>query len=47
MVILDEPTAALDHENAFSVMDILKDYAKKNLVLIITHDRTIWTGLTV
>ena len=44
VLFADEPTAALDHENAFSVMDILKDYAKKNLVLIITHDRTILDG---
>ena len=40
----DEPTAALDHENAFVVMEILKEYAKKNLVLVITHDRSILKG---
>ncbi len=44
VLFADEPTAALDHENAFAVMDILKDYAKKNLVLIITHDRSILDG---
>lgn len=44
VLFADEPTAALDHENAFAVMDILKDYAKKNLVLIITHDRSILKG---
>ncbi len=41
VLFADEPTAALDHENAFAVMDILKEYAKDNLVLVITHDHTI------
>lgn len=41
VLFADEPTAALDHENAFSVMAILKEYAQKSLVLIITHDRSI------
>lgn len=41
VLFADEPTASLDHENAFSVMEILKDYSKENLVLVITHDRTI------
>lgn len=41
VLFADEPTAALDHENAFSVMEILKEYAKTNLILVITHDRSI------
>lgn len=41
VLFADEPTAALDHENAFAVMKILKEYAEKNLVLVITHDRSI------
>ncbi|MBQ7943796.1 MAG: ABC transporter ATP-binding protein [Lachnospiraceae bacterium] len=41
VLFADEPTAALDHENAFAVMDILKEYAKENLVLVITHDHSI------
>lgn len=41
VLFADEPTAALDHENAFAVMEILKDYATENLVLVITHDRSI------
>lgn len=41
VLFADEPTAALDHENAFAVMDILKEYAKDNLVLVITHDHSI------
>ena len=41
VLFADEPTAALDHENAFAVMEILKEYSKNNLVLVITHDRSI------
>ena len=41
VLFADEPTAALDHENAFAVMEILKEYAKDNLVLVITHDSSI------
>lgn len=41
VLFADEPTAALDHENAFAVIDILKEYAKDNLVLVITHDHSI------
>ena len=44
VLFADEPTAALDHENAFAVMGILKEYAKNNLVLVITHDRSILKG---
>ena len=41
VLFADEPTAALDHDNAFLVMEILKEYSKNNLVLVITHDRSI------
>ncbi len=41
VLFADEPTAALDHENAFAVMDVLGDYSKTRLVLVITHDRSI------
>jgi putative ABC transport system ATP-binding protein len=41
VLFADEPTAALDHENAFAVMDILKEYSKENLVVVITHDHSI------
>ena len=44
VLFADEPTAALDHENAFTVMEILKEYAVENLVLVITHDRSILKG---
>lgn len=44
VLFADEPTAALDHENAFAVMEVLKEYAKEHLVLVITHDLSILKG---
>lgn len=44
VLFCDEPTASLDHTTAFMVMDILKEYAKNHLVLVITHDHSILTG---
>ncbi|MBO4241987.1 MAG: ABC transporter ATP-binding protein [Clostridiales bacterium] len=41
VLFADEPTASLDHENAFLVMDRLKEYSKKRLVIVITHDTSI------
>ena len=41
VLFADEPTASLDHENAYLVMSKLKDYSKTRLVLVITHDRSI------
>ncbi|MDF2820475.1 MAG: transporter related [Clostridiales bacterium] len=41
VLFADEPTASLDHKSAFLVMDILKEYAKDHLVIVITHDETI------
>lgn len=41
VIFADEPTASLDHENAFNVMKILKKYSSDRLVLVVTHDRTI------
>lgn len=41
VLFADEPTASLDHENAFAVMDILKEYSENNLVIVITHDHSI------
>lgn len=38
MLALDEPTAALDHENAVNIMEMLKEIAKEKLVIMITHD---------
>lgn len=44
VLFADEPTASLDHENAFRVMHYLKEYAKEHLVLVITHDYSILEG---
>lgn len=41
VIFADEPTASLDHENAFKVMKILKTYSKDRLVIVVTHDRSI------
>ncbi len=41
VIFADEPTASLDHENAFNVMRILKQYSEDRLVLVVTHDRSI------
>ncbi|MCR5376259.1 MAG: ABC transporter ATP-binding protein [Lachnospiraceae bacterium] len=41
VLFADEPTASLDHENAFNVMRILKEYSADRLVLVVTHDRSI------
>lgn len=41
VVFADEPTASLDHENAFNVMRILKKYAEDKLVIVVTHDRSV------
>lgn len=37
-MLCDEPTAALDHDNAEEVMQMLKKIAKQKLVMIVTHD---------
>ncbi|MBR3524797.1 MAG: ABC transporter ATP-binding protein, partial [Lachnospiraceae bacterium] len=41
VIFADEPTASLDHENAYNVMKILKKYSDERLVLVVTHDRSI------
>ena len=45
VIFADEPTASLDHENAFNVMKILKEYSADRLVLVVTHDRSILTDV--
>ena len=41
VIFADEPTASLDHENAFNVMKILKKYSQDRLVIVVTHDRSV------
>lgn len=43
VIFADEPTASLDHENAFRVMEVLKKYSEEKLVIVVTHDRSILT----
>lgn len=38
LLLCDEPTAALDHENAKMLMEALKDVSKNMLVIVVTHD---------
>lgn len=40
ILILDEPTNALDHDLKMEIMQLIEDYsANKNAILIITHDK--------
>ena len=41
VIFADEPTASLDHENAFNVMKILKKYSEDKLVIVVTHDKSV------
>ena len=45
VLFADEPTASLDHENAFNVMNILKKYSQERLVIVVTHDSSILTDV--
>lgn len=47
VLFADEPTASLDHENAFNVMKILKKYAKDKLVIVVTHDRSVLSDVDI
>lgn len=47
VIFADEPTASLDHENAFNVMKILKKYSKDKLVIVVTHDRTVLSDVDI
>ena len=38
ILLCDEPTGALDSENAYSVMRILKNLSKQKLVIVVTHN---------
>jgi len=37
----DEPTAALDHESACEVMNLLTEYTNNTMVVIVTHDESL------
>lgn len=38
VILADEPTGALDSENAYGVMRILKNLSKQKLVIVVTHN---------
>lgn len=44
VIFADEPTAALDHANGHAVMDLLTEYRKEGLVLVVTHDPEMLAG---
>lgn len=41
IVLADEPTGALDRDNATEIMLMLKEIAEEKLVIVITHDKKI------
>lgn len=38
ILLCDEPTSALDEDSAKKVMNLLREYAKKKIVIIVSHD---------
>ena len=38
IILCDEPTGALDSKNSFKVMDILKEYSKNHLIILVSHN---------
>lgn len=38
LILCDEPTAALDHDNAIMLMEALKEISKNVQVIVVTHD---------
>ena len=41
IIILDEPTAAIDKDNTINVVNAVKELGKNNTVILITHDASI------
>ncbi len=41
IILADEPTGALDYNNAVKVMDILKQEANYKLVIMVSHDKAL------
>ena len=38
VILIDEPTASLDHDNALKIMELLKDLSKTRMVIVVSHD---------
>jgi len=45
VLFADEPTGALDHDNAQIVAEMLHDYSQKALVIVVTHDHQLFKDL--
>ena len=41
VLLLDEPTASLDHDNAFKIMSIAKELSRSMIVIVVSHDISI------
>ncbi|MBO4682491.1 MAG: ABC transporter ATP-binding protein [Bacilli bacterium] len=41
VILADEPTGALDDENAVKIMDLLKEVSRDTLVIIVSHDQEL------
>ena len=41
IILLDEPTGALDSSNSINIMNLLKKYFKDKLVIMVTHDKLL------
>ncbi|MCR5091169.1 MAG: ATP-binding cassette domain-containing protein [Bacilli bacterium] len=46
ILILDEPTSAIDAENSINIIKILKEISAKALVLVSTHDKKAFQGFS-
>lgn len=38
ILLMDEPTGALDKKNSINIMEFAKEYSKQHLVIIVSHD---------
>lgn len=41
IIVADEPTGSLDYDNGIRLMKTLSTISKNNLVIVVTHDRTL------
>ena len=46
ILILDEPTSAVDKANGKKLISILKEISKTKLVIVTTHDKALFSGST-
>ena len=38
VILIDEPTASLDHDNALKIMELLKELSKSIMIVVVSHD---------